>query len=282
VNNKIRLMIAVILIMVLLVSCSGTQSAAPIVEDNAPAVEETAPAAEEAEAADETAVEESALLVGEMEFTMSQLEAMNTLEVEYTGKDDTVTPFIGVPVLDLIAEAGLTGDTVVFTASDGYEAELPLADLESCPDCVAAFDRDELRLVLPGFASNVQVKGLVGIQMVGDVTGEEPTVLVVGEMPFSMSQLDEMDTLDVEYTGKDDTVTVYTGVPLLALLSEAGLEGETIVLTASDDYQAEVSAAELESCMDCLVAFDNGGLRSVLPGFSSEVQVKDLVEISVK
>lgn len=281
-NNKIRMMIAAFLISVLLVSCTGTQSAVPAVEESEPAVEEAAPAAEEAEAADESAMEEPALLVGETEFTMSQLEAMNTLEVEYKDKDDTVTPYVGVPVLDLIAEAGLAGDTAVFTASDGYEAEFPLADLKSCLDCVVAFDGDELRMVLPGFASNVQVKGLVEIQVVGDVTEEEPTVLVVGEMPFSMNQLVNMDTLDVEYTGKDDTVTVYTGVPLLDLLSEAGLEGETILLTASDDYQAEVSAAELESCADCVVAFDEGGLRSVLPGFSSKVQVKGLVEISVK
>ncbi len=163
---KLQLTLTVLLFAVFLVSCAGTQPAAPAVEENAPAVEEAAPAAEEqAEAADEPAKEDPALLVGEMEFTMNQLEAMNTREVEYTGKDDTVTTYLGVPVLDLIAEAGLTGDTAVFIASDGYEAELALADLEGCPDCVVAFDGDQLRMVLPGFASNVQVKGVVEIQV---------------------------------------------------------------------------------------------------------------------
>jgi hypothetical protein len=217
-----------------------------------------------------------------MEFTMSQLEAMTTLEVEYTGKDDQVTTYIGVPVLDLITEAGLAGDTAIFTASDGYEAELPLADLDSCSDCVVAFDGDELRMVLPGFASNVQVKGVVEIQVVGDALEEEPTVLLVGETPYSMSQLESMETLDVEYTGKDDTVTVYTGVPILSLLGESGLEGETVVLMASDGYEAEVAYSDLEGCPDCVVAFDGDALRSVLPDFSGKAQVKGLVEIQVK
>ncbi|MEJ2413307.1 MAG: hypothetical protein P8Y34_10010 [Anaerolineales bacterium] len=164
-NNRFRLMIAVLLISVILVSCSGTQSAAPIIEDNAPAVEETAPAAEEAGSADETMMEESTLLIGEMEFTMSQLEAMNTLEVEYTGKDDTVTVYTGVPVLALLSEAGLEGETIVLTASDDYQAEVSAAELESCADCVVAFDNGGLRSVLPGFSSKVQVKDLVEISV---------------------------------------------------------------------------------------------------------------------
>jgi hypothetical protein len=52
---------------------------------------------------------------------------------------------------------------VVFVASDGYEAELALAELNGCGDCVVAFDGDELRMVLPDFPGSVQVKGVVEI-----------------------------------------------------------------------------------------------------------------------
>lgn len=106
--------------------------------------------------------------------------------------------------------------------------------------------------------------------------------LTVGDAGYSMADLEGMDTMTVEYTGKDDTTVEYTGVPVTALLSEAGLEGETVVFTASDGYAAELAMAELEGCADCVVAFDGDSLRMVLPGFPGNVQVKDVVEISMK
>jgi hypothetical protein len=167
-KNKLQIILALLLISVLLTSCAGTQEAAPAVEESAPEVEEAAPPAEEdagAEAEEEEEIEETALLVGEAAYSMSALEGMDTVEVEYTGKDDQVTVYSGVLVTDLLAEAGLEGETAVFVASDGYEAELAIAELEGCPDCVVAFDEGELRMVLPGFPGNVQVKGVVEIQV---------------------------------------------------------------------------------------------------------------------
>ncbi|MFO8036568.1 MAG: hypothetical protein R6U57_08105 [Anaerolineales bacterium] len=126
--------------------------------------------------AEETVVEEggggeAALTVSgavdeELSLSRGDLEGMKTMEVEYTGKDGETETFTGVPVNDILAEAGLSGDAsaVVFVASDGYEAELPLTDLEGCSECVVAFDGDELRMVLPGFSGKVQVKGVVEIQ----------------------------------------------------------------------------------------------------------------------
>jgi len=103
----------------------------------------------------------------ELSLSMDDLQGMETVDVEYTGKDDETEAYTGVPVNDLLSEAGLGGDAsaVVFAASDGYEAELPLSDLEGCSDCVVAFDGDELRMVLPGLSGKVQVKGVVEIQV---------------------------------------------------------------------------------------------------------------------
>ncbi len=104
---------------------------------------------------------EAALTVGDTAYTMSELEGMETLAVEYEKKDGSTEEYTGVPVMELLADAGVEGDTMVFVASDGYEAELAMSKLEGCADCVVAFDDGELRMVLPGFPGNVQVKGVV-------------------------------------------------------------------------------------------------------------------------
>lgn len=282
-RSKFYVLLALILAAAMLASCAGTQEAAPAGEQSAPeaAVEEAAPAQEE-ESGEPAAEEQAALVVGGVEFTLSQLEGMPALEVEYTNKDGEVTVYTGVLVTDLLAEAGLDGATAVFAASDGYEAEVALAEVQTCADCVVAFDDGELRMVLPGFPSNLQVKGVVEIQVIGEAEPMEETALLVGEMGYTMSQLEGMETIAVEYTGKDDVVTTYSGVPLADLLAGAELEGETVVLIASDGYEAEVALADVLACADCVVAFDGTELRSVLPDFSSKAQVKGLVEIQIR
>lgn len=121
----------------------------------------------EEEGGGEAALTVSGAVDEELSLSMGDLEGMESVEVEYTGKDGETETYTGVPVNDILAETGLSGDAsaIVFVASDGYEAELSLADLEGCSDCVVAFDGDELRMVLPGFPGNVQVKGVVGIQV---------------------------------------------------------------------------------------------------------------------
>ncbi len=92
---------------------------------------------------------------------------MKSVDVKYTDQDGKTDTFTGVPVDDVLGEAGLSGDAsfVVSVASDGYEVELPLADLEGCGDCVAAFDGDELRMVLPGYSGKVQDEGVVELNV---------------------------------------------------------------------------------------------------------------------
>jgi len=143
-KNRMGFVLIVLLAAVLVLSaCGGTAE---------PAVEEAAAPAAEA-----------ALTVGEKGYSMADLEGMETMVVESEKKDGTTVEYTGVKVIDLLADAGAAGDTVVFVANDGYEAELAFAELEACADCVVAMDGDQLRMVLPGFPGNVQVKGVVEI-----------------------------------------------------------------------------------------------------------------------
>jgi len=114
----------------------------------------------------EAALTLSGAVSEELSFTMAELESREDREVDYIGKDGETETYTGVPVNDLLGEAGLQDDasSLVFVASDGYEAEVDLAEVQGCGDCVVAFDGDSLRMVMPGFSGKVQVKGVVEIR----------------------------------------------------------------------------------------------------------------------
>lgn len=77
--------------------------------------------------------------------------------------------------------------------------------------------------------------------------------------------------------------TEYEGIRLNAALEKAGLaEGASaIVLTASDDFSAEVALADVQACADCLIGIADGKFNMVMPNLSSKAWVKDVVKIEV-
>ena len=103
------------------------------------------------------------------------------------------------------------------------------------------------------------------------------------ELAWTEEELKALGTIDVPYTGKDGTTTTYTGVLMSILLEAANCPADaTLILVAGDGYTAEVAAADVATCADCIVAFDpEGGLRSVLPSQGGKAQVKGLVEIQI-
>lgn len=109
-------------------------------------------------------------------------------------------------------------------------------------------------------------------------------VLTVGDHTYTRSELEELGTMTVDYTNKDGEVTAYSGVPVSAILEDAGVaeSGANVTFTAADNYEAETSIDDVMSCTECIVAFDDGSLRVVMPEFSSKLQVKDLVSITVQ
>ncbi len=121
---------------------------------------------------------------------------------------------------------------------------------------------------------------------VEEVVVAEPVLTLSGvaDASWTAEDLRAKTMVEAEYTNKDGETTVYTGVALLDLLSEAGVaEYAAISLVADDGYSADVTSEELSTCSTCVVVLtDDGSLRSILPDFSSKVQVKGLVEIIVQ
>jgi hypothetical protein len=72
-------------------------------------------------------------------------------------------------------------------------------------------------------------------------------------------------------------------VRLNAALDKAGLAdgASAIVITASDDFSAEVALADVAACADCLIGIADGKFNMVMPGLSSKAWVKDVVKIEV-
>jgi len=104
----------------------------------------------------------------EVGWTEEKVRSMDAIQVESTNKAGETATYTGVLIADLLDKATPKDDatTLVFVADDGYTAEVPLADVEACESCIVAFrDQGGLSSVLPGFAGNTSVKGLVEIQI---------------------------------------------------------------------------------------------------------------------
>ena len=102
------------------------------------------------------------------------------------------------------------------------------------------------------------------------------------QVSWSMVDLQGFETIKTDYTNKDGDTTTYTGIAFSTLLAEAGIDSLTsLTLVAADEYTADVTAEELAGCPNCIVAFDDGSLRSIMPDLSSKLNVKDLVEIRI-
>lgn len=101
-------------------------------------------------------------------WTEEQVQAMDTIEAQSTNKQGEVSTYTGVLIQDLLDLAGVqSGATIlVMVADDGYTAEVPLADLASCQDCIVSFrNQGGFSTVLPGFSGGAQVKGVVELQV---------------------------------------------------------------------------------------------------------------------
>jgi tungstate transport system substrate-binding protein len=104
----------------------------------------------------------------EQSFTLAQLQAMPTLDVENTNKAGDKFTSTGVLLADLLklAEPAADATTVVFVAADGYTADIALADVMAAANFIVAFqEAGGFVTVLPGQSGKLQVKDLVEIQI---------------------------------------------------------------------------------------------------------------------
>lgn len=114
----------------------------------------------------EVATDEIVLTVGGQGYTRADLEAFNATLTDYTNKDGETSTYSGVSLTALLEDSGVSGTgTLVFTAADGYEADLLLEEALACSDCIVAFDGDSHRMVMPELSSKLQVRDVVEISV---------------------------------------------------------------------------------------------------------------------
>ncbi len=97
-------------------------------------------------------------------------------------------------------------------------------------------------------------------------------------------ELKSFQIVEAEYEKKDGSIQAFEGISINELLNSAGVDGFTkFTLVASDGYTAEGTFEELIGCSNCIIVFqEESGLHVVMPGFSSKLQVKDLIELQVE
>ncbi|MBN1888023.1 MAG: hypothetical protein JW850_08525 [Thermoflexales bacterium] len=104
----------------------------------------------------------------EVGWTEDQVKAMKTIEAQATNKKGETSTYTGVPIKALLdlARPKSGAATLVLVADDGYTAEAALAEVQACQDCIVSFrEQGGFSAVLPNFASSLQVKGVVEIQV---------------------------------------------------------------------------------------------------------------------
>ena len=130
------------------------------------------------------------------------------------------------------------------------------------------------------------------IPVTGSATGAAPTAapLAIGGMvntPFTLTldDFNKMNQIEVKATDKGGTEQTYKGVPIAALLEQAGVKsGATkVVFTGGDGYTAEVTLADLAADKEAIVTADaNGAFRNIIPTMMPKVWVKGLVKLDIQ
>jgi hypothetical protein len=158
--KKLSFVFLVVLVLGLLAGC-----AAPAEPQEAVAETE---AAEAAAPAGDVALKVTGLVGTEMAWTEAEIKAMETMTVEAANKDGEMKSYDGVLINTLLTLAGPAADatTVVYVADDGFTGEVPLADVVACTNCIVSFrSQGGFSIIMPDFPGNVQVKGVVEIQL---------------------------------------------------------------------------------------------------------------------
>jgi tungstate transport system substrate-binding protein len=176
-SRTTRLIFLIGLILSLALSACGAPAptAAPAME----AVEVTAVATEApTEAPAAIALKVTGSVANEQTWTEDEIKAMQTIEVEAANKKGEKAKYTGVLISDLLAKAKPATDAnlVTFIADDGFTAEIALADVVACTNCIVSFrDQGGFSTVLPDQPGKLQVKGVVEIQVsISEVAAPEP------------------------------------------------------------------------------------------------------------
>lgn len=102
-------------------------------------------------------------------FTEESLRALNVVTISAEHPKNGMQDFEGVLLTELFDLVGLKANAtkVVITASDGFSAEVSLADIKSSPDAMVSFTNTagQFKMVMPGLPSTTWVKDVVKIEV---------------------------------------------------------------------------------------------------------------------
>jgi DMSO/TMAO reductase YedYZ molybdopterin-dependent catalytic subunit len=119
--------------------------------------------------AGQAALTVSGLVAQELALSLETLQGLETVEITAAHpKTGTPEAYQGVRLSDLLAYARPKPEatTLVFTAIDGYSAEMDLPAALNCTDCLVAFDKDgALKMVMPDMQSMLWVKAVTTIDV---------------------------------------------------------------------------------------------------------------------
>jgi hypothetical protein len=105
----------------------------------------------------------------ELALTDADLHAMDVVHITAKHPKNGAQEYDGVRLNDLLdqAQAQSGATTLVFTASDGFSAEIDLATVRSCNDCLIAFTdtAGNLLAVMPGQSSKLWVKEVITLEL---------------------------------------------------------------------------------------------------------------------
>jgi hypothetical protein len=104
----------------------------------------------------------------ELKLKASDLRSMEVISETVEHPKKGKTPYEGVRLNTLLGQAKVKPDAtkLVLIASDGFTAEVPLANVTKCADCLIAFgDGGKLHAAMPGMESNTWVKDVIKIEI---------------------------------------------------------------------------------------------------------------------
>ena len=121
---------------------------------------------------------------------------------------------------------------------------------------------------------------------------EDAALIITGRVDSGMGwtedELKSLGLIEVEYTNKDGTKTVYSGVPLANLLEICGIhqDAKSLVFMVHDGSSTKVPLADLNACEECIVTLQNEfkvpGLTILLPPVEGKTKLVGIYQISVE
>jgi hypothetical protein len=110
--------------------------------------------------------------------------------------------------------------------------------------------------------------------------------LVTNPLSLTESALRAMVTATISAEEPKVGTESFTGVRLNTLLDVAQVQpsASKLVLTASDNYSADIDLASVRACTDCMIAFTTtpGSFLAVIHGQPGNMWVKNVIKIEVK